>query len=189
MFVIGILGLVGFLVFAVLLIMSAIKKNGKTKKNLVALAVSFIVFIVGVATGSQPETDKQAKKDPVQSETKNKSVAKSNNKDEANYSKEQENNLIKTYNKIIDDSDGLITKIQQEDSYNIINVTLDDAFKSLNKTKKQELINDWGNKIENNTRAQLFATGIKDFKYVYFKDTKGNHLAKTGHLDRNWKVK
>ncbi len=142
---------------------------------------------------------KLAEKEKKETEQKEKELAKqeenkkekevSSEASQVPYTKEQEEGLLEAYNKIIEESEGIIVKIEQEDDYEIINVFLQDEFKYLDKNIKQALVDEWGNKIENNTRSRLFGTGIKEFKYVYFKNLQGEYLADTNHFDRGWKVK
>ncbi|CEI83183.1 hypothetical protein J18TS1_44830 [Oceanobacillus oncorhynchi subsp. incaldanensis] len=104
------------------------------------------------------------------------------------YSEETEQRVIDYYNELIVETDGLILEISQEDNYDQIYVMLTDEFKYLEETDQQIIVDELGNKIENFTRATLFATPASDFLYVYFVDSHGNHLAETGHFDKGWSV-
>ena len=104
------------------------------------------------------------------------------------YSEETEQRVIDYYNELIAETDGLILDISQEDNYDQIYVMLTDEFKYLEETDQQIIVDELGNKIENFTRATLFATPASDFLYVYFVDSHGNHLAETGHFDKGWSV-
>ena len=141
------------------------------------------------AKNEKVETDKEDETKEVDKKEKKEKPKKENNKEEKPYTDEQEDGLLESYNEIIDESDGVIQKIEQEDNYDIINVYVDDSFENMPKEQRQEFVDDFGNKIENNTRARLFGAGSDDFKYVYFMNSKQEHVAKTGHLDKSWKVK
>lgn len=159
---------------------------------------AIIAFVIlGIIFSPSEDERKQAEKEKVQQEEK-KQAEKKNEKTEKSaenvdkteaFTKDQEDELLVAYDTIIEESEGFITKIESEDNYNIINVFMSDDFKTLGKEQKQELVDALGNKIENNTRSRLFGTGIKDFKFVYFKDSKGEFLADTNHFDRKWEVK
>lgn len=108
---------------------------------------------------------------------------------EPSYTKDQEDGLLEAYDRVIEESNGLIHKIESTDNYETVNVYVAPEFEALGKEEKQRLINDWGSKIEGNTRARLFFTGIDEFIPVYFLNEKKEHVAKTSHYDRKWTVK
>lgn len=108
---------------------------------------------------------------------------------EPSYTKDQEDGLLEAYDRVIEESNGLIHKIESTDNYETVNVYVAPEFEALGKEERQRLINDWGSKIEGNTRARLFFTGIDEFIPVYFLNEKKEHVAKTSHYDRKWTVK
>ncbi len=193
----AIVGFLAFILFLILTIISVFKKNKQTKRNLILMGVSFLVFMIGIVNSGdsdkrQNEVIKTDKAEDNREETETSREVEEIQEDddiEQLYTEEQEKQLLMAYEEIIDGSEGMIIKIEQEDNYEIINVLLQDEFESLDKNRKQQLIDDWGNRIENNTRAILFGTPAKDFKFVYFKNSKGEHVADTSHLDRGWRVK
>ncbi|MGN7387786.1 hypothetical protein [Sporosarcina sp. SAFN-015] len=98
--------------------------------------------------------------------------------------------LSEAYDRLIAESDGVIVSIVAESDYEIVNVRLTDDFAYLPVTLRQQFVDDFGGRIESNTRAQMFeGRGSSDFVYVYFVNSKGEHLAETKHLERGWKVK
>lgn len=198
------LGFIALIVGIVQIVIALIKKKPK-KQPAIILVIGIVLFIVGgfIATpddqkktdgddnakNEKVETDKEDETKEVDKKEKKEKPKKENNKEEKPYTDEQEDGLLESYNEIIDESDGVIQKIEQEDNYDIINVYVDDSFENMPKEQRQEFVDDFGNKIENNTRARLFGAGSDDFKYVYFMNSKQEHVAKTGHLDKSWKVK
>lgn len=103
---------------------------------------------------------------------------------------QQASALTEAYDRLIAESDGVIVSIVAESDYEIVNVRLTDDFAYLPPTLRQQFVDDFGGRIEANTRAQMFeGRGSSDFVYVYFVNSKGEHLAETKHLERGWKVK
>lgn len=94
------------------------------------------------------------------------------------------------YERFIAESDGVIVSIEPEDDFEIVNVRLTDDFAYLPVALKQQFVDDFGGRIEANTRATMFeGRGSSDFIYVYFVNSRGEHLVETKHLDRGWKAK
>lgn len=108
---------------------------------------------------------------------------------EPSYTKDQEDGLLEAYDRVIEESNGLIHKIESTDNYETVNVYVAPEFETLGREERQRFVNEWGGKIEGNTRARLFFTGIDEFIPVYFLNEKKEHVAKTSHYDRKWKVK
>jgi len=135
---------------------------------------------------------KKAEEKASEDSTKEKAEASEKEKKptkEPAYTAENETRVLEAYDRIIAESEGVIVNIGQEDDYEIVNVQLDDDFAYMPVDLKQQFVDEFGKKIEGNTRAILFGRGIADKVYVYFKNSKGEHLVKTKHLDYGWKAK
>lgn len=170
------------------------EKKKSNKKLYIGIGIFlFIMFAVNAFTGNLSPNDKQADEQPSTAKKEEKKEEPKENKKEEkkepSYTKDQEDGLLEAYDSVIKESNGLIHKIESTDNYETVNVYVAPEFEALGKEERQRLINDWGSKIEGNTRARLFFTGIDEFIPVYFLNEKKEHVAKTSHYDRKWTVK
>ncbi|MBO0602761.1 hypothetical protein I2483_13920 [Sporosarcina sp. E16_3] len=98
--------------------------------------------------------------------------------------------VTEMYVSLIAESEGVIVNIEPEEDYEIINVRLSDDFAYAPVDLRQAFVDEFGGKIENSTRALAFeGRGSKDFVYVYFINTKGEHVVDTSHFDKGWTAK
>ncbi|MDY0394742.1 hypothetical protein RWE15_10140 [Virgibacillus halophilus] len=91
----------------------------------------------------------------------------------------------------MDESNNTIHKIEFEDDkrYDLVDVFVDDSFKALNKSEKQEFVDRFGGKVMGNVRSRIYHSDTSDKIWVYFKYTDGKMAAEPKTLDKGWKIK
>lgn len=98
--------------------------------------------------------------------------------------------LNEAYDRYIAEAQGIIVSIEPTEDYEIVNVMLYDAFEYASVENRQAFVEMFGSKIETGTRARIFeGRDSKDFLSVYFVNSKGEQLVKTGRFHIGWKAK
>lgn len=114
------IGFVGFIVFIVMTVISLIKKNNKTKRNLILMATSFLLFMVGVVNLDTEGTTKD----------KNSQEASTDVKDEKKEDEKKANDKPKKDTKKTDDNRTIAEKLQEDDK-NVDKANLKDGVLTL----------------------------------------------------------
>ncbi|MED1607792.1 hypothetical protein P4U90_20950 [Cytobacillus kochii] len=143
---------------------------------------------VAAKAAEKEEKQKEEAKLTKETETEKESDKKDNNTEQQ--FKENEKILLENFDRIKDESDGIITSIQAYDeTYDVIYVNVVNEVKLLDDNQKQYLVDELGNKIVNNTKAMLHAEEPKSAViHVYFKYNDGTKLADAKMLG-GWKLK
>lgn len=110
---------------------------------------------------------------------------------EPDFSEETLREVHDRYLEIADDYGRLIIKIEPgSDDYSEINIMVDESvYNSLDDNDKQGFIEEVGSLVEIYTRERIYKTPTKEFLHVAFVNSNFEHVAKTGIMDRGWKVK